>query len=94
MKGYALNGERQLVSSEDPQAIEAAMPALKQVIMGLSQELNSGELSIDEFDRKLAAFNRVMEMWNTNETLLSMRATASRAHEVANSLKWPPAEEA
>lgn len=45
MKGFALNAERKLVSSDDPQAMNDAMPALRQLIMELSQELNSSQLS-------------------------------------------------
>ncbi len=94
MTGFALNAERKLASSDDPQAIEDAMPVLKQLITELSQELNSGQLSIDDFDEKVGTFNTLMGMWNTNEAVLSMRRVAGEAQRVANSLKWPPAEEA
>ncbi|MFN6933915.1 MAG: hypothetical protein ACK4NZ_02050 [Tsuneonella sp.] len=93
MKGFAIGTEGTLVGSDDLQAMEATMPRLQAAILAKSSELVAGVQSIEEFDRKLAGFNFLLEAWNTNETCLSMALTARRAMEVADSLKWPPVDD-
>lgn len=94
MKGYALNAESKWVETINLQAIEATMLEIKAYMDQLSGQMEDDNLSIEEFDQKLAQFNSMLNYWNKNETALSRERIVRRTKEVVNALNWPPVEEA